>query len=748
MQGNHDFLTTTGGDNEIEEQLQNEGLQTPENETGVEAADVERKDATAQLRDLYEQDCKRPDFRLPTSFEVNLPAAMREPEVSQRVWSKWYGSRKAADRVEQVLLRKPKDAQFARLVKRLRHMEPLMALCFAFGNVHTKTDFFYNLGAETYESIAPESRQSDVHSDIERRYGHLAGDSGTSFKSLVDMAEQVEAAWPFMTAIHDRGYFRIDTSYLLIWVDRICRLIESGEVKPLDLPLLQLAINMKLSDVSPRIAALAAIHRDTVAACFSDPMKIAGITCNSLDHEHLIWHQIDAVELEVTCRQLDLEVHSRAENVATYPSQDPSFVAVAAQIVKAARIGRQLTGLYEDYCHKHMCSEFYTAVRSRILESAQRLGMAAGAFVEQFPEGLVAREIDLSSAACMTQAFTALSALKSANSDAVVLINQALDANDDQEQAISAIQQEIQQLAAQTSLASIQAITEKAAQASNLIQQSKDWLLDSLVPAANEYVLGWNEFYSNVNSLCEKVEPGPAECEPSAKEAVEPIGPELPLVSAADLVNLNERLQTALADIEHLRRERDDARQSIHKLRSQLAGKPANRAENIFQHSLDSLDSIYRVALRQGFGPADVLAFFETTAPDRLKVLPSAWQGAKGYVLPYEPAERMLEIMGNLTGPYLDALRSGQPDAQARQVLGGKVYSAKESDTTLSNARLRAMREFDFEGEKRLFVQHLRVNNEVGSRGMRIYFAVDGTDQDKQIVVAYVGPHLELQSTT
>lgn len=104
--------------------------------------------------------------------------------------------------------------------------------------------------------------------------------------------------------------------------------------------------------------------------------------------------------------------------------------------------------------------------------------------------------------------------------------------------------------------------------------------------------------------------------------------------------------------------------------------------------------------------------------------------------------------MGNLTGPYLDALRSGQPDAQARQVLGGKVYSAKESDTTLSNARLRAMREFDFEGEKRLFVQHLRVSNEVGSRGMRIYFAVDGTDQDKQIVVAYVGPHLELQSTT
>lgn len=748
MQGKQDALTAPGDDSEVDDQQQIEDQQAEPNETGVEPVEVEQKKPSAQLRDLLDQDSRRADFRLPTSYEVNLPAAMSVPEVSQRVWSKWYGSRKAADRVEQILLRKPKDAQLSRLVKRLRHMEPLMALSFAFGNVHTRTDFFFNLGPEIYETIAPEYKQPEVHSDIERRYGHLAGESGTSYKSLVEMAEQVEAAWPFMAAIHDRGCFRIDTSAILLWVDRICRIIESGEVKPLDLPLLQLAINMKLSDVIPRIAALAAIYRETVAACFSDPMKLAGITCNSLDREHSIWHQIDADELEMTCRQLDLEVHSRAENVATFPSQDPSFVAVAAQIVKAARIGRQLNGLYEDYCHKHMCSEFYTAVRCRILESAQRLGMAVGSFVEQFPEGLVAREIDLSNAACMTQAFTALSALRSANRVAVESINQALDANDDQEQAISAIQQEIQQLAAQTSLASIQAITEKAAQTSALIQQSKNWLLDSLVPAANEYVLGWNEFYSNVDSLCEKVEPGPAEYEPSAKEAVEPIGPELPLISAADLVNLNERLQTALADIEHLRRERDDARQSIHKLRSQLAGKPANRAENIFQHSLDSLDSIYRVALRQGFGPADVLAFFETTAPDRLKVLPSAWQGAKGYVLPYEPAERMLEIMGNLTGPYLDALRSGQPDAQARQVLGGKVYSAKESDTTLSNARLRAMREFDFEGEKRLFVQHLRVNNEVGSRGMRIYFAVDGTDQDKQIVVAYVGPHLELQSTT
>lgn len=736
------------GDVNVADELDIEAIDIEESFADAPAGGAEPKQYTAILRELYKRDSDRSDIRLPTSFEVNLPSAMRVPEVSQRVWSKWYGSRKAADRVEQILTRKPKDAEFAKLIKKLRHMEPLMVLCYAFGNVHTRTDFYFNLGPEVYDSIAPEERQAEVHREIESKYGHLAGDEDTTFKSLVDMADRVETAWPFLKALHDRGCFRIDVSFLLLWVDRVCRIIESGEVKPVDLPLLQLAINMKLTDVNPRLAALAAIHRETVAACFSDQMKLAGITAHSLDQEHSIWHQVDEHELELTCRQLKLEVLSRAENLEIVTSQEPAFVDVAARIVQAARVGRQITTLYEDYCHKHMCADFYAGVRNKILSSSERLAIPEDDFKEQFPEGLVARELDLSSAACMTQAFTAVSALRTANIDAGVAITKALDASEGHEQAIAAIQQEIQQLAAQTSLTSIQAITEKAAQASALIEQSRSWLLDSFVPAANQYVLGWSEFYDCVNSLCEKPDQATDLDAPAATEPVKQIIPELPLISADDLVRLNDRLQTALADIEHLRHERDDARQAMHKLRSQLAGTPANRADNIFQQSLDSLDSIYRVALRQGFGPVDVLAFFEATSPDRVRVLPSAWESAKGYSLPYDPSERMLEVLGKLVGPYLDALRNGQPDTQARHVLGGKVYSAKESDTTLSNPRLRAMREFHVDGEKRLFVQHLRINNEVGARGMRVYFCVEGTEQDKQILIAYVGSHLELVSSS
>lgn len=31
---------------------------------------------------------------------------------------------------------------------------------------------------------------------------------------------------------------------------------------------------------------------------------------------------------------------------------------------------------------------------------------------------------------------------------------------------------------------------------------------------------------------------------------------------------------------------------------------------------------------------------------------------------------------------------------------------------------------------------------------MRVYFCVEGTEQDKQILIAYVGPHLELVSSS
>ncbi len=53
----------------------------------------------------------------------------------------------------------------------------------------------------------------------------------------------------------------------------------------------------------------------------------------------------------------------------------------------------------------------------------------------------------------------------------------------------------------------------------------------------------------------------------------------------------------------------------------------------------------------------------------------------------------------------------------------------------------------EYKGEKRLFVQHLRISNEQGAKGMRIYFCVDGEEKKKKIVVAYVGSHLSNFST-
>lgn len=46
---------------------------------------------------------------------------------------------------------------------------------------------------------------------------------------------------------------------------------------------------------------------------------------------------------------------------------------------------------------------------------------------------------------------------------------------------------------------------------------------------------------------------------------------------------------------------------------------------------------------------------------------------------------------------------SDAADIQAPLIFGAKTYSAKESDSILRDSRMRAMREFRYEDEKRLF---------------------------------------------
>ncbi len=71
-------------------------------------------------------------------------------------------------------------------------------------------------------------------------------------------------------------------------------------------------------------------------------------------------------------------------------------------------------------------------------------------------------------------------------------------------------------------------------------------------------------------------------------------------------------------------------------------------------------------------------------------------------------------------------------------------YSPKESEPPPQRrARLRSMREFIYQGNTRLFERHLRVINQTGAEGMRVYFDII----DGQVVIPYVGPHLPVSTS-
>ena len=190
-----------------------------------------------------------------------------------------------------------------------------------------------------------------------------------------------------------------------------------------------------------------------------------------------------------------------------------------------------------------------------------------------------------------------------------------------------------------------------------------------------------------------------------------------------------------------LEQENASVKRENHSLKQRVAYEPA-RLENA--QPLDIADDTLIALITQNRtpNPEEILRFYQSMAPDRLEVLDSAFDSARdadNFHLPY----RLSDLMHKLIFEYLDLIKSGNPDAEARKVFG-KGYSAKESETVTSNKRLRAMREFYYGGENVLFLQHLSVGRNYGTQlCIRVYFKVI----EGKIVIAYCGSHLDTMGT-
>lgn len=217
---------------------------------------------------------------------------------------------------------------------------------------------------------------------------------------------------------------------------------------------------------------------------------------------------------------------------------------------------------------------------------------------------------------------------------------------------------------------------------------------------------------------------------------------------AAENKTLLEKLESANAQVAQmeemtstLEEENAMVKRENHALKQRVAYEPPKHLDI---QPIDVTNSTLIALVTQGRkpNPEEILRFYQSLAPDRLEVMECAYKSAydaQDFHLPY----RLSELLYKLIFEYLDLIKAGNPDAEARKVFGN-AYSAKESETVTSSKRLRAMREFYYGGDNVLFLQHLGIGRSYGTqKAIRLYFKVI----EGKIVIAHCGVHFETAQT-
>lgn len=141
--------------------------------------------------------------------------------------------------------------------------------------------------------------------------------------------------------------------------------------------------------------------------------------------------------------------------------------------------------------------------------------------------------------------------------------------------------------------------------------------------------------------------------------------------------------------------------------------------------------------------PVDVLTVISILHSNKIVITSSAWKSAME-ASSFVNTERLFALLTTLVTDYLDAINSGQPDSVARRLFG-KAYSAKESETVMSNAELRRHRLFIVGEQEITMEQHLIIGVAQNIKEtMRVHFSViDGV-----IAIGHCGAHLPLPNAS
>lgn len=666
---------------------------------------------------------------------LELPLCLRNPGSAAIVWSHWYGSQRQVTRVMDLLLkvRTPETAAFARNAQR---SSPAVVLSMLLGNPRQGERLLQQLPPADREQADPARRLAgQLRSLLGEAHGELASQcrDGTA----VELASRIEAHWPCLTWLHDQGAYLPHLVEPLLQLGLLREHLQAGAWSGADRARALLAASLLLHALPPRLATLLAIHAAPFRECGAQPFHFFGLHGETLDPARSVWEQVDAqVARETLAYLLCTGTGSHGESPRTALDQ---VRQLEARLVQHGNLPRTFASLYQRFCNED-AGPRYAQLRETFVRysAALEIRLEAGAL----PAQLIGRPLPFERIADHAALQQRLRALIEQEAECIDIPG-LLAASQQRLDRLQAMHAQIMELGQTPSVSGLLKIAELAEAARQEILANRDWFTRSLAET-HPYVALWEGFYAAIEKLQRQpttTRKGEKREQRTAKSALG-----TPLTANGDenelILQLRQQLHDSRHVAEQLREELKDARGEQHRLQ-RMAEAVGALTPRVAAPAVDT-PLLRRVAsARDSLSPSEVLAYFCQLAGSRLVVLDSAWNSAAEYPGAFASTERLFDLLDKLLFPYLDAINAGTPDTQARGIFGSKAYCARESDTTLSDARLRALREFAWQGEKRLFVRHLRVSNQTGLEGMRVYFDII----DGQVVIAYVGPHLPVSTS-
>ncbi|WP_088922437.1 hypothetical protein [Pseudomonas aeruginosa] len=706
----------------------------------------------SQLQELEDEVRRRPDMMFGGGLKTQAPRILSR-KLSPAIWCSFYGSPAPIRNLRAKIMgyRSSVTRQLAKVGGILNEFEFLSSMFLTNAQEQQYRDV---LCGSPFADETPWRKTQEVAIRYARAEGLELPFTGEGDSNLVESSQIVATEWPFMRKMLGAGLLNRTLSHNLVLLSMLRKRIQSPDVRDSERNFVLFLSWMLVRKLPAGFDCLVGVHYPELNEVMPFDYGVGGITAATLgDNAGDFWDRVPGELFELL---LEVAIESAREDQV--PDEHCAEARAAIErlnglvrtAISAGTLSAQLSDLLADFTRNTL-----RPAQSSLIEALSGLAalLDVPVSVQALTENLPRFDLDLSrvpfpAAEKYISRFICAGSLSRISADIAAVKAWEVELGQQQEA--------ICELTKSPSVANMLKIAEEAAKGKERIQQAQRQLSE-WVDSTAESQRFYNDILSALASLAAEADqrqlleiaPTPvvdsvesAPPAPSTESLPAEVSKEVTLLQA-QVAQLAEELSTAQADKEHLALELQEKKQELHRLRQ--VSEATGLAKQYTQSNAPYVDSelLNRVVMRSGVTISDVLAYFAHTAAGRVEILDSVWRVAGKYVGQHDCTERLMDLLYKLIYPYLDAMNSGKPDTQAREIFGPKVYSAKESTSTLTDARLRAMREHTYLGEKVLFQRHLRPSNGHGLEGCRVYFEII----DGMVVIAYVGPHLDVSTS-